>query len=67
MFGLGYTEIAIIVIVFILLFYGGGKIGEFAKSLGRFSGEFKKGKMEVDKEIREATGSGDVPPEKKDN
>ena len=53
MFGLGIPEIAIIVVVFILLFFGSGKISEFAKGLGRFTGEFKKGKMEIEKEIKD--------------
>lgn len=52
MFGLGITEIVIIVVIFGVLFFGGKKITEFAKSMGRFTGEFKKGKMEIDKELK---------------
>lgn len=52
MFGLGIPEILIIVAV-IVLFFGGSKISEIAKGLGRFTGEFKKGKKEMEKEIGE--------------
>lgn len=52
MFGLGIPEILIIVAV-IVLFFGGRKISEIAKGLGRFTGEFKKGKKEMEKEIEE--------------
>jgi sec-independent protein translocase protein TatA len=54
MFGLGITEIIIIVIALGVLFFGGKKITEWARNLGRFTGEFKKGKKEVEKELREA-------------
>lgn len=52
MFGLGIPEIIVIVLVFGLLFFGSGKITDFARSLGRFTGEFKKGKAEIDQELR---------------
>jgi len=51
MFGLGAPEIIIILIVLVVFLFGGKKIVGFARSLGKFSGEFKKGKMEVDKEV----------------
>lgn len=54
MFGLGITEIVIIVVVVGVLFFGGKKMTEFAKSMGRFTGEFKKGKMEMEEELRKA-------------
>ena len=53
MFGLGIPEIAIIIVVLGLLFFGAGKISDFAKGLGRFTGEFRKGKMEMEKEIKD--------------
>lgn len=52
MFGLGITEIIIIVIVLGIVFFGSKKITGLAKSAGRFTGEFKKGKMEMENEIK---------------
>ena len=54
MFGLGFPEIVVIVVVLALLFFGGKKLSEIARGLGRFTGEYKKGKAEIDKEIKEA-------------
>ena len=42
----------IIAVVAGILFYGSSKIPQLAHSLGRSVGEFKKGKMEVDREIK---------------
>jgi sec-independent protein translocase protein TatA len=41
------------VIVVVLFFGGAKKIPQLASSLGRVRGEFERGKMEVEKEIRE--------------
>ena len=54
MFGLGFPEIAIIALVIVVFFFGGEKLSELAKGLGRFTGEFKKGKTEIEKEIKKA-------------
>ncbi|HEV2167159.1 MAG TPA: twin-arginine translocase TatA/TatE family subunit [Thermoplasmata archaeon] len=51
----------IIAVVIAILFYGSTKIPQLAHSLGRAMGEFKKGKMEVDREIR-AEQSKEAPP-----
>ena len=53
MFGLGLPEVIIIVAAVIILFFGGKKMSEFARGVGRVSGEFKKGKMEIEEELRE--------------
>lgn len=48
-------EIIVIVLVVAILFFGSGKIVEFARSLGRVTGEFKKGKKEVEAELKDIT------------
>ena len=53
MFGLGIPEIVIIILVFALLF-GSKNITGLARSFGRMSGEFKKGKMDIEKELKDA-------------
>jgi len=53
MFGLGAPEIIVIVLAVVLLFFGGGKVVEFSRSLGRVTGEFKKGKREVEEELKD--------------
>jgi len=56
MFDIGIPEIVIIALAFAILFFGSKKILEFSRSLGRMSGEFKKGKAEIERELRgEAT------------
>jgi len=57
MFGLGLPELIIIVLVFGVLFFGSTKITQFARSLGRATGEFKKGKEDIAREIREGATS----------
>lgn len=54
MFGLGIPEIAIIVLVLAVFFMGGEKISELARGLGKFTGEFKRGRAEMEKEIKKA-------------
>lgn len=54
MFGLGPSEIIIILTVVVVFFFGGEKLSELAKGLGRFTGEFKKGKAEIEEEIAKA-------------
>jgi len=50
---LGVDEIIILIIVFAILFFGSEKIIEFSRSLGKAFGEFKKAKIEAEKEIEE--------------
>ncbi|MGD0977361.1 MAG: twin-arginine translocase TatA/TatE family subunit [Minisyncoccia bacterium] len=52
MFGLGIPEIIVILVIIVVFFFGGEKISEIARGLGRFTGEFKKGKTEMEKEIK---------------
>ena len=48
----GYEWVWIIVIVGVLLF-GAKKFPELARTLGKSKGEFEKGKMEGDKELKD--------------
>jgi sec-independent protein translocase protein TatA len=54
MFGLGFPEITIIVAVIVIFFFGGEKISEIARGLGKFTGEFQKGREEIEKEVKKA-------------
>lgn len=54
MFGLGLPEIIIILIAVVILFFGGKKLTELARGMGKFTGEFKKGRMDIEREIKEA-------------
>ena len=56
MFGLGGTEIVIIVVVALLIF-GPSKLPELAKTIGKAMNEFKKATTEVEEAVkREMTG-----------
>lgn len=44
----------IIILAAGLLFFGGKKLPELAKGLGRAMGEFQRGRMEVEREINKA-------------
>jgi len=59
MFGLGLPEIVIILVAVVVLFFGGKKLSELARGVGRFSGEFKKGKMDIEKELKEMKEEGE--------
>ena len=62
MFGLGMQEILIIAFIILLLF-GGRKIPELMKGLGKGVKSFKDGMKEVDDELKELN---DKKEEKKD-
>lgn len=50
----GASEVLIILIVAGLILFGKkNRIGEIARTLGKFSAEFKKGTKETEKEIEE--------------
>jgi sec-independent protein translocase protein TatA len=55
----------IIAVVAGILFYGSSKIPQLARSLGRSVGEFKRGRLEVERELKAeqaATSAAPVPP-----
>jgi sec-independent protein translocase protein TatA len=47
----------IIAVVAGILFYGSSKIPQLAHSLGRSVGEFKKGRLEVERELKAESAS----------
>jgi sec-independent protein translocase protein TatA len=52
----------IIAVVAGILFYGSSKIPKLAHSLGRSVGEFKKGRLEVERELKaEQAGAANAP------
>ncbi len=67
MFGIGFQEMLIILVV-VLIFFGPKRLPDLAKSLGKGIAEFKKASEEVRKGIEEAAkeeppGEGPKPPE----
>jgi len=53
---LGQEWLILIVVVVVLLF-GAKKLPELARSIGRAKGEFERGKIEVEKELKEVEPS----------
>ena len=64
LFGLGMQEILVIALIVLLLF-GGKKIPELMKGLGKGVKSFKQGMNEVEKEIKELDEDGYKKDEKK--
>ncbi len=60
MFDIGIPELIIIALAVAILFFGSGKILDFARSLGKVSGEFKKGKKEVEQELRKSESDANI-------
>ncbi|MDH3341475.1 MAG: twin-arginine translocase TatA/TatE family subunit [Nitrosopumilus sp.] len=50
---LGSTEIIVLIVVIGVLIFGAKKIPELAKTFGKAKGEFEKGKIEADKDLKE--------------
>ncbi len=51
---LGLNELIIIgIVILAVLFFGGKKLSELSKSAGKAIGEFKKGKLEAERELEE--------------
>ena len=48
----GTTEIIVIVVAAGLLLFGAKKIPELAKTVGKAKGEYKKGEIEADEELK---------------
>ena len=56
---LGSTEIIVLVVVICVLIFGAKKIPQLAKTFGKAKGEFEKGKIEADKELKDFKGEID--------
>ena len=56
--GLGPLELGAIALIVILLF-GASKLPDLARSMGSATGEFKKGRQEVEEELEEMQEEGD--------
>ena len=54
MFGLGMTELVIILLIVLLLF-GAAKLPEIARALGKSIKEFKKAGKEIKNDLEEVT------------
>jgi sec-independent protein translocase protein TatA len=64
---MGFTELAIIVVLALVVFFGGKKLTELSRSAGRATAEFKKGKMEAEKELKEMMKEGSSNDNKEEN
>ena len=51
----------IIAVVAGILFYGSSKIPQLARSLGRSVGEFKRGRLEVERELKAEQAAAAAP------
>lgn len=56
----GFEWIIILIIIAVLLLFGPQKLPELAKGIGRALGEFRRGKMEVERQISEELTDMDV-------
>jgi sec-independent protein translocase protein TatA len=52
-----YMDILIIAVVALIIFGGTKKIPEMARNLGKATGEFKRGQMEIENELRNGTNT----------
>ncbi len=56
----GFEWIIILIIIAVLLLFGPQKLPELARGVGRALGEFRRGKMEVEKQISEELSEMDM-------
>jgi len=57
---MGYEQIIIVVIVVGALIFGAKKIPELARTFGKAKGEFEKGKLEAEKELKDFKDKEDL-------
>ena len=49
----GLEIVIILVIVAVILFFGGQKLPQLARGIGKALGEFRRGRMQIEREIRQ--------------
>lgn len=52
-----YADWAIIIVVAVIIFGGTKKIPEMARNLGKASGEFKRGQIEIENELKNGSNA----------
>ncbi|MFZ0183353.1 MAG: twin-arginine translocase TatA/TatE family subunit [Nitrosotalea sp.] len=57
---MAYENVIIAVVIIGVLIFGAKKIPELAKTFGKAKGEFEKGKMESEKELKEFKDKEDL-------
>ena len=57
---MGYEQILIVVIVIAALIFGAKKIPELARTFGKAKGEFVKGRLESEKELKDFKDKEDL-------
>ena len=62
MAAIGMQEIIIILVVIGVIIFGAKKIPELARTFGKAKGEYEKGKIEADKELKEFKEKQDETP-----
>ncbi len=57
---MAYENVIIAAVIIVLLIFGAKKIPELARTFGKARGEFEKGKIEADKELKEFKDKEDL-------
>jgi len=57
---MGYEQIIIVVIIAGALIFGAKKIPELARTFGKAKGEFEKGRLEAEKELKDFKDKEDL-------
>jgi sec-independent protein translocase protein TatA len=57
---MAYENIIIVVVIVAVVIFGAKKIPELARTFGKAKGEFEKGKLESEKELKEFKDKEDL-------